>query len=333
MKNNIKDYQWPSSFIRFDKKYNFKKRNILNFKKLNRIENFFRDEFNHKNLHIFPSARACIALVLRYLKITREDEVFVNKWVSHCIFNTVGAYANITTKLDKPKLSIAVHKWGQIQLLNKNKTKYLIEDSVDSLISSNKALFVNNGDFEIFSLPKIIGSISGGIIISKNKKFISFCKKEQKKNIKLGSYQFEKKVEDINKKKTFDTWLYHESWNTFMDINALDDITRCIPNYKINKRLIYKRKKIFEEKFNFKIFENKRIGPVIPIPLKYVKNKKLMKKNFMIKHINKDNKDLNNFIEVFIIPIHFKIKNTLFLKSIKVMEKSLKKNAKTISIF
>jgi len=39
---------------------------------------------------------------------------------------------------------------------------------------NKKALFPNNGEFEIFSLPKIIGSISGGLVITKNKRFINY---------------------------------------------------------------------------------------------------------------------------------------------------------------
>ena len=61
-------------------------------------------------------------------------------------------------------------------------------------------MFPNKGKFEIFSLPKIIGSISGGLLICKDKKFIKFCKNEQK-NIKLGIYQSKQKFLDKEKKK------------------------------------------------------------------------------------------------------------------------------------
>ena len=42
---------------------------------------------------------------------------------------------------------------------------------------------------KFFSLPKIIGSISGGLLVTKDKNFSKFCNIEQKKNKNLGVYQ------------------------------------------------------------------------------------------------------------------------------------------------
>ena len=85
-------------------------------------------------------------------------------------------------------------------------------------------MFPNNSKFEIFSLPKIIGSVQGGLIFSRDTDFISFIKKEQKRNFNLGIYQSNQKFLDIKKEKDFNTWLYHETWNTYLDTNALQNI-------------------------------------------------------------------------------------------------------------
>ena len=87
-------------------------------------------------------------------------------------------------------------------------------------------MFVNGGDFEILSMPKIIGSVCGGIVVTKNLNFYDFAKKEQIKNKDLGQYQSRRKFEELNKKTTFHTWLYHESKNTFLEYNALVDIKK-----------------------------------------------------------------------------------------------------------
>ena len=63
-------------------------------------------------------------------------------------------------------------------------------------------MFPNNSKFEIFSLPKIIGSVQGGLIFSRDTDFISFIKKEQKRNFNLGIYQSNQKFLDIKKEKT-----------------------------------------------------------------------------------------------------------------------------------
>ena len=204
MKNNIKDYQWPSSFILPKQKYYIKYEKKIDSKLINDLEKFFQKYYGFKVI-LFPSARAGIASILRFLKIDRSKEVFVNKWVSHCIFNTVGRYTNISTSFKTPEVAIAVHKWGFKQIIPEKKNIKIIEDSVDSIIVNKNDLFVNKGEFEIVSLPKIIGSVSGGIVITKNSNFYAYAKKEQMKNKELGQYQSRGKFDDINKKKTFQT--------------------------------------------------------------------------------------------------------------------------------
>ena len=125
---------------------------------------------------------------------------------------------------------------------------------------------------KFFSLPKIIGSISGGLVVTKNKNFIKFCKQEQKKNKKLGSFQAKERFDNFSKKQNFNTWLYYESWNTYTEYNSLINIERCLKNFDINKEIIIKRLNFIsqEMKINFKTTE--RLGPVLPLPLKNFQN-------------------------------------------------------------
>ena len=101
------------------------------------------------------------------------------------MFNTIGFYSNPTINLNDPDLFIFNNLWGVKQkIFEKVKLKKkvkLIDDSCDSILLNKSSIFPNNSEYEIFSLPKIIGSVSGGVVISKNKKFISFCINRQKK--------------------------------------------------------------------------------------------------------------------------------------------------------
>ena len=272
---------------------------------------------------LFPSARAGIASILRFLKIDRSNEVFVNKWVSHCIFNTVGRYTNISTRFKTPDVAIAVHKWGFKQMLPKKQNIKIIEDSVDSIILDKNDLFSNKGDFEIVSLPKIIGSISGGIIITKNTSFYEFAKKEQMQNRKLGEYQSRRKFDDINKKKTFHTWLYHESTNTYLEYNALINIKRNLKNFEINKKIINKRTKVLKSSFKKIIYLSKRLGPVIPIKYKSIKNHNLMSKYFLLRRIHSKKNKIATFKKVYLLPIHFKITEKSFKKYLENLKKCI----------
>lgn len=322
MKKIVKDYQWPSFFISLKQKY------LINLEKndssqlINKLENYFEKYYGYKII-LFPSARAGIASILRFLKIDRTNEVFVNRWVSHCIFNTVGRYTNITTIFKKPDVALAVHKWGIKQIITKNKKLKIIEDSVDTILLKKNDLFPNNGDFEIVSLPKIIGSISGGIIITKDTNFYKFAKKEQVQNKNLGEYQSRRKFDDVNKKKSFNTWLYHESTNTYLEHNALLNISKCLKNFQINKNIISERQRYFKKKFNMLAFKLDRLGPVIPIDYSLIKNHKLMNEHFLLRHIHKNRYEIENFKKVYLLPVHFKITVKKFKFYLTILEKSI----------
>ena len=322
MKSEIKDYQWPSSFANQNIKYNIQYEKKISYKLISEIENYFQTNYGYKII-LFPSARAGIASILRFLKIDRSKEVFVNKWVSHCIFNTIGRYTNISTSFKSPDVALAVHKWGFEQIIPPKKNIRIIEDSVDSIILDKNDLFINKSEFEIFSLPKIINSVCGGIVVTKNLHFYEFSKKEQMKNKDLGKYQSRRKFEQINKKKTFHTWLYHESMNTFLEYNALLDIKNNLKYFEINKKILLKRTINLKNNFYKIAYFSKRLGPVIPIKYKLIKNHKLMNKYFLLRNIHKNKNQIENFEKVYILPIHFKISERRYQLYIEVLKKSL----------
>ena len=311
MKNNIKDYQSPSSFITSNQKYYTEYEKKINCKLIDELEGYLQKHYGFKII-LFPSARAGIASILRFLKIDRSKEVFVNKWVSYCIFNTIGKYTNVSTSFKAPDVALAIHKWGFKQIIPKTKNIKIIEDSVDSIVSNKNDLFVNKGDFEVVSLPKIIGSVSGGIVITKDLDFYEHAKKEQTRNKKLGQYQSRRKFEDVNKKETFDTWLYHESENTFLEYNALLNIKKCIKNLLVNKVVISERQKYFKENFKKLAFKSDRLGPVILIKYKQINNHELMSKHFLLRQIHKSKYKIDTFTKVYLLPIHFQITHKKF---------------------
>ena len=320
MKKEVTDYQWPSAFgqnCNFNDKISFND----NKKKLIKIENFFEKKLGY-NVKLFPSGRAAIAIILRFLKINRSNEVFTEKWSSHCLFNTIGAYTNINTTLNNPDIVICIHKWGKIKKVKIKKKFKIVEDSVDSLIVNKKALFPNKGEFEIFSLPKIIGSISGGLVVSKNKKFIKFCKQEQKTNKKLANYQAKERFNNFSKKKNFNTWLYYETWNTYTEYNSLINIERCLKNFDINKEVIIKRLDFIKKKLKINFNSTERLGPVLPLPLKNFKNINNLSKKFLIRHHSDSIKKKTNFEKCILLPLHFKISKKEFNKYFNLIQKN-----------
>ena len=184
-------------------------------------------------------------------------------------------------------------------------------------------MFVNRGEFEVLAVQKIIGSIGGGIVVTKNLNFYDFAKKEQIKNKDLGQYQSRRKFEELNKKKTFHTWLYHESKNTFLEYNALVDIKKNIKNFEIKKKIISKRIKSLKKDFNKITYFSKRLGPVIPIKYKLIKNHNLMIKHFLLRNLHKTKNHIETFEKVYLLPIHFKISENKYQLYIEIFKKSI----------
>ena len=230
----------------------------------------------------FPSARASISAIIRYLKFDRSKLVYIDKFSSHCLFNTIGALTNVSSELKSSDLIIYNHKWG-LKKNSKKNYKYSIEDSVDSIILDKSTMFPNNSKFEIFSLPKIIGSVQGGLIFSRDTDFISFIKKEQKRNFNLGIYQSNQKFLDIKKRKDFNTWLYHETWNTYLDTNALQNIKNNLSNFELNKMIILQRLKRINELYKNNYYSKGRIGPIFPIKFALIKKSKKIENFFFNK--------------------------------------------------
>ena len=222
----MEDIQWHSS-----KKVTFKKSNTFDKNKIDKIENFFKNKYGSKFSILMPSSRASITLYIRYLNLNRSNLVSISKWSSHCLFTCIGAFTNISIAETKADMIIVNHKWGNENKINKkiNKKTKIIEDSVDSLPGKNFKIFPNNGDIEIISLPKIIGAVAGGIILTNNKKFFKYAKFYQKKNIKLGVDQSKKKIMLTNKNlNKFDNWYFNEAWNTFAEKNMVCDIFKIL---------------------------------------------------------------------------------------------------------
>ena len=189
------DNQWPQ------KKENNLKKKTINKNQIYKIEKFFKVKYKSKFAVLMPSARASITLYLRFNKIGRSETVSIPKGSSSCLYTSIGSFSNISIADPKADVILINHKWGN-QYFLKNRLKKIkhkiIEDSVDSLPSEEFIPFQNGGIIEIISLPKIIGCISGGIILTNSRKLFNYAKKMQNKNKKLGDLQYKRKMKDIH---------------------------------------------------------------------------------------------------------------------------------------
>lgn len=111
------------------------------------------------------SARVAIVLVLKALGLKRLSSVRSFPYASHCLLDAISRVATPIPIHDGmvANARIVNHQWGHVQRVN-NQNEILIEDAVDTLCEIGTALFPNGGDFEVWSLPKILGTTSGGVV-------------------------------------------------------------------------------------------------------------------------------------------------------------------------
>ena len=111
---------------------------------------------------LFSSGRAALYHSLLYSGLRREDRVGVFPFASHCILDAVSRITTPTQIGRDARLNVVFQQWGYIQYRDISSCD--IEDCVDSLVVPGGKLFPGGGAFEIWSLPKILGTSGGGIL-------------------------------------------------------------------------------------------------------------------------------------------------------------------------
>jgi len=132
------------------------------------VEDMLSDMFPSGYPVFCGSGRAAIVLALLMSNLSRADFVGVFPFASHCVLDAV---SRVATPLSGPtaltcNIRLLYHQWGFVQ--ETCQPENTIEDSVDTLCVPGAKLFPGGGRFEIWSLPKILGTTSGGVLWCKD---------------------------------------------------------------------------------------------------------------------------------------------------------------------
>ena len=152
--------------------------NIFSTNSTEEIEDYISEQlFPGTYPVIFSSARVGIKCILNTLGISRGSNVLIPRFGSHCLWNSIGSIAN-PTSVESEKISAVVSykkEYSQYASKHKQFEGEIIYDSVDTFFLMNCNILEDGENYKIISLPKIIGSIAGGVV---------FCKTlEQKKSL------------------------------------------------------------------------------------------------------------------------------------------------------
>jgi len=114
---------------------------------------------------LFSSARAGLSATLEHLGLGRPDKVWCPPFSSHCVFDAVARVATPTTEDGAaPAVALIYHQWGHVCRSTFPATTILIEDAVDTLLVPGTSPFAIAGRFALWSLPKTIASLWGGVV-------------------------------------------------------------------------------------------------------------------------------------------------------------------------
>lgn len=133
-----------------------------------KIEEELQELFQGAYPVLCTSGRAAIYMSLSEMGVSRKDYVGVFPYASYCVLDSV---SRVTTPLMgtgwlNSVHRIVYHQWGYVQ--EWDLSPETIEDCVDTLCVPGTALFPSGGNFEIWSLPKILGTTSGAILWCKD---------------------------------------------------------------------------------------------------------------------------------------------------------------------
>lgn len=305
------DYQWPEVVSLSDYKQTLDWQ--VCERKYVEIESTLTQRFGVDAV-LLPSARAGIASILEFYGISRKHQVYAPNYSSHCVWDAIGRVSNPTTILrEGVDVILAVHKWGYRYGLNNISNAIVIEDSVDNLITGGN-LFPLNGEFEILSLPKTIGSYCGGVVLTKNTDYVERVKATRLNNKALVTHQSSLKYKKyMNKLPLHISPEMNEAENRGLDLYGLKNIESNLPNYDINLMTAKRRSERLNMYFNEELIDlNKtRVPCLYPAKLSHFNVAK--PELFMQRQFNWSlSLDIDAFEPCWLLPMHFGISDKIF---------------------
>ncbi|EKR74323.1 putative PLP-dependent aminotransferase [Leptospira noguchii] len=295
---------------------------VIYSKKISSIESMLETFFPSGYPVLCSSGRAAIGLALEFLDLKRNDFLGVFPFASHCVLDVVSRYTTPLTGISSKntKNRIVYHQWGYVQ--EYNLPPNTIEDCVDTLCVPGAKLFPAGGMFEIWSLPKILGTSSGGVLWCRDEKVANQMRviRDSRKYsgtiqwyLKLFSYKFPSLlsywtgVEAVCGKFGFlqmgELYYALNNWQKFLDdkLNRIEIALELLPSWLKQT--------------------SKRVPSNIPVEL-VISSEKFSewKLSSGMRTFEKCIKEKSELIQVFPLPLHFQIPLKQFRKIVSELK-------------
>ena len=293
MKNQ--HFLWPKTKIRL--------KNFFGFNSVKKLEKRLGKMFPSAFPVVCSSGRVALFIALKESKLDRKKTLKVFPFASHCVINIVGQITSPNYNnnfIDDSEL--IYHQWGYSHKTNMNK---LIEDSVDSLYVPGSNLLSQGGHFEIWSLNKILGSSSGGVLWCKNKDDAERIRKKIKYT-PFVFFQWILRIFSLKFLKLYKYWNTAENGYLGISIFQSNEIWNMLNKWDI---IIEDRLKKISRLKEYSIIDdlnlNKRLPCVINIKPETLSSSDYKNQVIGIRHFDKNrNSNSTELIKVVPVPIH-----------------------------
>ena len=306
---------WPKSSVSF-----------INYSNSTSIEDKFFTFWNSGYPVLTSSAKVSIILALKNNQISRGDYVGLQPFISPCVVKSVSTQAMPNYQQNQQNHStIIYHQYGYLH--NAIDCGNLIEDAVDSLCVPGSNLLPLGGRYEIWSLPKILGTSAGSVIWCKNIEDASAIRKLRDSANKNGFMQWTLRILGSKWIEFYYYWeggeLYH---NGKLPKIAIGDILKKIESFdriiedRIKKLNILKH--LVPDEL---ILSRDRLPCLIPLTdLNSTVKSKLFKLGFNLneRHMVVNKNDSRGVIKFFPLPIHQDVPLDVIIQVSKIIKNS-----------
>ena len=265
-----------------------------------KIEKLLFNMFPSGHPVLVSSGRSAIYLALLATGANRSKKVETFEYASHCVLDAITRIATPFGFSEKnAEYKIHYHQWGHESKIDTN--SILIEDSVDSLYVPGSPLFNSDGDFEVWSLTKSVGTFTGGVLWCKSKKNAIKCRKIRDSQNRSNFQLF---LKFISNNFNFGTnfWLSNEATSIKLSLLSLGEIKSKVKKWSEEVECRVHALKILN------LYPKSKLNRLpAAIPLDYNKIPEIIKNNFEFKSRHFKRKI------VFPLPIHNQVPRKLLL--------------------
>jgi putative PLP-dependent aminotransferase (TIGR04422 family) len=236
------------------------------------VEDLIVSKFNGGFPVILSSGRGAIKLIMQEFWTAQDVSIF--QFASQCVVNAIQAASVTPYSCTDFTSDIIYHQWGYSD--PKRESEPFIEDSCDTFLAEGSSVLRLGGQFELWSLPKILNSRFGAIVWCKNDKDAQHLRvvRDKAKESDVRKKQIYRSLRIINS-WTYRIWEISEYKTFKLSKNEYGLLKKDISEWKekyierlelANRAysfLNHKYQDYFEKPFNLAAREQLKFAPVV----------------------------------------------------------------------